>query len=354
MRLTNAMLLTLVLGGCDPASVAVPDGGAGGEGWTSCADAVVFGAAGEACSFDGSCVECDRVATPTQVACVAGVLRFAAAGPAACVAGADGGGVEIADGGGIPLVDGGGSTTDAGPRDGGVVACGPRTVPLPVAGVCSAEIADCIRNGGEDCTTGHRSCELCTNAQILSCATAHGCDDEYGAYECCIQANCPGDRACAATTCAANWTAFTTCADRTTCRVTDYCFDGSIFCGPRSAPEPAGGACAAGTRACLESATTGDEYDACYDADPDPEGCSDCQYDGYMHCVTDPSLPDSCAWARGAVACCLETACPSGTSSASCWTNAQSPGGACFDEIVDFSNCANARTDCQGVFGVCF
>lgn len=353
MRLTSSVLVALVLGACDPAAAPMTDGGAGGAGWTQCSDAVVFGEAGEACSFTESCVECERVATPTQGACAGGVLRLAAAGPTACVGGADGGGLPLLDGGSPPLADAGVPATDGGGRDTGAT-CGPRRVPVPVGGVCSASIAECIRSGGEDCTTGHRACETCTNAQILSCATDHGCDDEYGAYECCIAANCPGDRACGATTCASTWRAFTTCADRTSCRVTDHCFEASIFCGPRAYPAPDAGACAASTRTCLESATTESEYEACYDADPDPEACGECTSGTFLHCVTDPARPDSCAWARGAVACCLDSACPSGTASATCWTNAQSPGGACFDQIIDFSDCANARTDCQDAPDVCF
>ncbi len=63
---------------------------------------------------------------------------------------------------------------------------------------------------------------------------------------------------------------------------------------------PTAAACAAATQTCAAACDTDECYDACLQADPDPDGCSTCLDDGYSACVN--SAGCQAAWDTSA--CC--------------------------------------------------
>ncbi len=308
------------------AGVGVDAGPAGATAaWERCAEAVVFGAEGEPCTFVGSCAECALVTSPRQVVCVGGALRFAEAGPGSC--GSEGSSPpEIADPG--PTRD-----------------CTSLRYPAPTAAACSAAVVSCLDGGGgAACVDAEPACEACVRRDLAACTTAHGCDDEAAALQCCRYDSCAvGDDACAAARCAAEQTRYLDCANDTSCRLSDVCFPASgPACGPRRWTAPPPDQCAAATRGCLAAARTQAEARACLQADPNGD-CAACVTTEQAYCATSPALATSCGPALGTLECCLEAACPIGASSASCWTDAQGPGGVCEGQAYDVWSCVGAR-----------
>lgn len=308
--------------------------------WSDCREAVVFGAEGDGCSFSGSCVECALVASPRQALCMGGRLRIAAAGPAACATGADAGVFTFPD---VGIRDGGAGVDGGGP-------CPPLLLPWPAGGVCRQSTVDCIRAGGSPatCINADPTCLDCAQAELTACATQNGCDDEAGRLSCCFQANCP-DGSCAGTICATQWEVFDACSSATGCLVTNLCFPSAPACPPAAWPAPTDVSCSAATLTCVEAATTGDALQACLDADttgtpasPVGEVCTTCVNDELIACATDRSATaNACDDELGLVECCLNAACPSGTSA--CRSAGVAAGGACGGEWSSFLTCVRAR-----------
>jgi hypothetical protein len=78
--------------------------------------------------------------------------------------------------------------------------------------------------------------------------------------------------------------------------------DGGGNCEPDIVPAPAGQACAAATRTCMDACQDDACYDACLTADPDAENCGTCLEDGYIACVN----AAGCQPEWDAVICCFD------------------------------------------------
>jgi hypothetical protein len=65
---------------------------------------------------------------------------------------------------------------------------------------------------------------------------------------------------------------------------------------------PAGIACAAATQTCIEACKDDTCWDACVNADPDPEGCGTCLEDGFLACANSRGCQE--AW--DAMICCYD------------------------------------------------
>lgn len=111
-------------------------------------------------------------------------------------------------------------------------------------------------------------------------------------------------------------------------------------------PMPTAAACAAATRTCLEACGEEDEEtcaDACFAADPDPEGCGTCLEDGLLACVN--SMGCQPEW--DALVCCTDAcADPEG---AECETT-------CAGEITAYDDCFIGQEEVcsEAVDMVCF
>lgn len=136
----------------------------------------------------------------------------------------------------IVLTDTGPSGTDApvmgtdapvAPTD-APAGCGPATAPAPAGMACAASTLTCLAAAGtaaaqQACITADpnaMNCNACILQNILnSCTTAPGtCADEYGTFECCLEAECPtGDATClngaVMGACATQNTALTMCVN---------------------------------------------------------------------------------------------------------------------------------------------
>ena len=170
------------------------------------------------------------------------------------------------DSGGIALPDaqtadsGGGGGADSGPGiDAGTTtgACSDavESFPAAVAPRCYAdantclaacrttyptpgiELAGCIDDcisadtfPGQSVSTGSGmltvTCQICLNLQQVFCIDSMGCHDEWAAYACCIDANCPTqDAACIRSNCATQNQAIVTCAPVSCIDMSDAAFD---------------------------------------------------------------------------------------------------------------------------------
>ena len=128
---------------------------------------------------------------------------------------------------GIVLVDAGPTGTDSGPTGTDAGTCTPRpitAIPAALLPRCEAATLQCLIDCGADgtCQNGCLAadttpeaegvtCLICISSQQISCGVANGCDGDYAAVDCCIQANACEDQACIDTNCGGEQTTLQTC-----------------------------------------------------------------------------------------------------------------------------------------------
>jgi len=133
--------------------------------------------------------------------------------------------------GSIMLMDSGGGTdggTDTGGRPdtgGGSDAgpsCAPQTFPAPTPNVCANSTLVCLmacedQACADACFAADpagMACEDCFQEDLIACATANGCDVDFGCFLECGNTNCasaPDVGACLMTSCGPEITAFDAC-----------------------------------------------------------------------------------------------------------------------------------------------
>lgn len=126
--------------------------------------------------------------------------------------------------------------------------------------------------------------------------------------------------------------------------------DAFVSCGPRTVDAPTTPACVTTTFDCILRAASPDDQAACVAADPMGAVCGACLEQDLQHQCTTRGY---CNAEVGALACCLEVACPS--ADAGCVAAARAAAGACNTVSQELIRCTNAEVGMRhcGITGVC-
>jgi len=118
-------------------------------------------------------------------------------------------------------------------------------------------------------------------------------------------------------------------------------------CPPVEAPPPMPAmVCAESTFTCLMGATSAAEFQACIDADPNPDACDTCVFQDQIFTCTN-SMGGGCAESWGEFQCCLADECgstPAGPEREACLNMAlgdMTTPGPCAGDFNTFAMCAN-------------
>ncbi len=124
---------------------------------------------------------------------------------------------------------------------------------------------------------------------------------------------------------------------------------GGAMCPPTMLPPPSGMACSAETFSCLMGAApTAEAQQACWMADPDPEGCFGCAQAEVLACATRNGCDDE----AGVLDCCIRDNCagvPEAELQACLMAN-------CVPQFNGLAMCADSLSQMRvcGISGLCF